>query len=170
LYRRFSGLIPPEKPSPFVPPGGLARAGGSCSHGLSDLSGSPAAEPFRTSSTRPKIPFHPWNPAPLRKPNSWAIGFLSQRPGGLPPKRAPARMAFFTNCRLQPLEEMSRMRTIFSSQGSRIPHGLRGAPLCNRLPPAYREVGHRLGASLGGFLRPAEHPGLLVPSFRLRLS
>jgi hypothetical protein len=41
------------------------------------------------------------------------------------------------------------MRTIFSSQGSRIPRGLRGAPLCNRLPPAFRKVGHRLGASLG---------------------
>jgi len=136
LYRRFSGLIPPGKPSPFVPPGGLARVGGSCSHGLSDLSGSPAADPSRKSSTPPGIPFHPSDPTSLRKPNPQVLGFLCQRPGCLPPKRAPARLAFLTNCRLQPFEEMSRMRTIFSSRGSRIPRGFRGAPLCNRLPPA----------------------------------
>jgi len=136
LHRRFSGLLPPGKPSPFVPPGGLTRVGGSCSRGLYDLSGAPAADPLRKSSTPPEIPFRPWNPAPLQEPNSRAIGFLCQRPGFLPPKRAPARMAFSTDCRLQPLEEMSRLRTIFSSRGSRTPHGLRGAPLGNRPPPA----------------------------------
>jgi hypothetical protein len=136
LHRRFSGFIPSEKPSPYMPPGGLVRARGNCSLGLSDLSGSPAANPFRRSSPPPEIPFRPWSPTPLREPDSWAIGFPCRRPGCLPPKRAPARMAFPTNCRLRPLREVNRPRTIFSSRGSRIPHGLRRTPLSDLLPPA----------------------------------
>jgi hypothetical protein len=38
-YRRFSGLLPPEKPCPLLPPDGLGRDGTACSSERYDLSG-----------------------------------------------------------------------------------------------------------------------------------
>jgi hypothetical protein len=51
LPRRFSGLLPPRKPSPFVPPKCLAWVGSFCSLEPFDLSGFPSHDPWKRAST-----------------------------------------------------------------------------------------------------------------------
>lgn len=59
LYRRFSGLLPPEKPCSFLHPDVLRRVGASCSLGLSNLSGSPSADPPKRASPSLRSPSRP---------------------------------------------------------------------------------------------------------------
>jgi hypothetical protein len=66
LPRRFSGLLPPRKPCPFVPSGGLVRTGANCSLELSDLSGSPSADPHARSISIPTFPFRSYGTPALR--------------------------------------------------------------------------------------------------------
>jgi hypothetical protein len=115
LHRRSSGFIPPKKPSPFAPPECLTRAGSSCSPGFSTSRASPSAEPIeellplqspscplKTKTLRPRFPGTP--------------GFFFQRLGSLPPKRAPARLAFLT-CRIRyPFERWTRRGLFFQLQ------------------------------------------------------
>lgn len=66
LPRRSSGLLPPGKPCPFVPSGGLVRTGADCSLELSDLSGSPSHDPHSRSIYIPGFPSRSYGETPLR--------------------------------------------------------------------------------------------------------
>lgn len=53
----------------------------------------------------------------LHDPQPEPRGSYFRRPGFFPPKRAPARLTFPTDCHPLPLEKVDPLRTIFSSQG-----------------------------------------------------
>jgi hypothetical protein len=73
---RFSGFLPLKKPCPFSLPKCLARVGTACSLELSDLSGSPSANPSKRASPSPRSPLALETPSPY-EPNVSA-------PQGLP--------------------------------------------------------------------------------------
>jgi len=75
FYRRFSGLIPSKKPSPFLLPEGLVQVGGVCSLGLSHLVGSPSADPRKEAS--------PFSPSPHALTLKSPLDELSPKPQGL---------------------------------------------------------------------------------------
>jgi len=76
LPRRFSGLLPPRKPCPFVLPKCLARVGTSCSLELYDLSGSPSVVPWKRASTS--------FPSPLALTGALPYDKTSGKPQGIP--------------------------------------------------------------------------------------
>jgi len=66
LSRRFSGLLPPRKPCPFVLPECLARVGAYCSPELSGLSGSPSIGAHAGSISILAFLSHSYGPPTLR--------------------------------------------------------------------------------------------------------
>lgn len=113
LPRRFSGLIPPKKPCPFLPPEGLVRVGTDCSLELSDLSGSPSVHPWKRASPSSPSPLTLTGFQPYDKKPHESQGLAGRQLGSLP-LRAPACLAFRILNRLPPLRKIHPPRVIFS--------------------------------------------------------
>jgi len=71
--------------------------------GFMTSEGSPYVNPPRTSFPRLRPPHVLSEKRPFNRNSPEPQGLFCQRPGYLPPKRAPAFLAFLTNWRLQPL-------------------------------------------------------------------
>jgi hypothetical protein len=135
LPRRFSGLLPPGKPCPF-----LSRVFSSgrdrCSPELSDLSGSPSVDPWRRTSPSPPSPLVLMSPQPYDKKPNGPQGIAGRQLGSSPHYRAPACLAFRILNPLPPLTGTHPRRTIFSSPGTPESYGSGEPFLCRRWPPA----------------------------------
>jgi hypothetical protein len=136
LLRRSSGLIPPRKPCPFTPPGGLVRVGAECSLELSDLSGSPSTGSHLGGISTPTFPSRSYGTPILRfgEPMNHRV-FKSRRLGFLP-LRAPACLAFPISMTLPPLKKIRLHRTIFSSRRLFVSHETERTSLWCQRPPA----------------------------------
>lgn len=121
--RRSNGLIPPTEPSPSVLPSLLRRVGGMCSLGPLNLSGSPSVCPLKRSSPPSKSPLALTARQPLDQPATGPQGLFYTRPGVLPPKWAPACLAFLTNCYPHPVKNRDQTTDYFFVSGP--PNSLR---------------------------------------------
>lgn len=121
LPRRSSGLLPPRKPCPFVPPEGLVRVGANCSLELSDLSGSPSIGAHAGGISTPTFPSRSYGTPILRFGTPMIHRVFKRRQLGFLPLRAPACLAFPISMTPPPLERIRPHRTIFSSRRSSIP-------------------------------------------------
>jgi hypothetical protein len=75
-------------------------------------------------------------PPPYEDGNPEPQGLSFERVGSLPPKRAPTRRAFPTDCRSPPFKRSDLSRTIFSSRAPLSSCKERGGSLCDRSPSA----------------------------------
>jgi hypothetical protein len=116
LPLRSGGLLPPRKPCPFVPPGGLVQVGANCSLELSDLSGSPSAGAYAGGVSTPTFPSRSYGIPILRFGTPMIHRVFKRRQLGFLPLRAPACLAFPISMTLPPLKKIRRHRTIFSSR------------------------------------------------------
>jgi hypothetical protein len=114
--RRSSGLLPPGKPCPYLPPGGLVRGGAFCSPELSDLSGSPSIGAHAGGISTPTFPSRSYGIPILRFGMPMIHRVFKRRQFGFLPLRAPACLAFPISMTLPPLRKIRRHRTIFSSR------------------------------------------------------
>jgi hypothetical protein len=117
--RRFSGFLPPVEPYPFLLPEGLVRGGTLALLGLSDFPGSPSDPADPKSVSLPGYPFRSFGTKEVassdpRSPKAFPLNRL----GSLPPKRAPACLAFLAVCPPLPTQSVTRWRTIFSSRSA----------------------------------------------------
>lgn len=101
--RRYSGLIPPEKPFPLTQPNFLRRVGDLCSLGLNHLSGTPSEDPPREASPFTDLPSRSSVPKDLTISGTGSLKVSLSSVRHLPPKRAPACLMFWANCHPPPL-------------------------------------------------------------------
>jgi hypothetical protein len=96
LSRRLSGLRPRRKRCSSQLPDELDRVGASCSHGLSDLSGSPNFRPPKGHLSL-SVPLSFFLPPLLTKRSSRNLRGLRSRSAGFffPHGKTPTRLAFF---------------------------------------------------------------------------
>lgn len=104
-------------------PSVLRRVGGVCSLGPFNLSGSPSVCPLKRSSPPLKSPLALSTRRPLSQPAPGPQGLFCTRPGYLPPKWAPACLAFLTNCYPHPVKNRDQTTDYFFVSGH--PNSLR---------------------------------------------
>jgi len=136
LPRRSSGLLPPRKPCPFMPPEGLVRVGASCSLELSDLSGSPSTGAHAEVIFTPTFPSQSYEVPTLRFGTPITHRVFKRRRLGCLPLRVPACLAFPISITLPPLKKIRLHRTIFSSRRPFVPYEAEGTSLWCQRPPA----------------------------------
>jgi hypothetical protein len=129
-------LAPTQKAVPLMAPQVFSSGRDRCSLELSDLSGSPSADPRKRTSPSFPSPHVLVSPQPYDQKPGEPQGVTDRQLGFSPHYRAPACLAFRTSVSLPPLWRIHPQRTIFSSRSPRMPCGPEGASLCRRWPPA----------------------------------
>jgi hypothetical protein len=121
--------VPPKKPCPFLLPRGLVQGGTTCSLGVraSQVLPQPTPEKELFPLFRPLPSFPATRVAVSRQSGSQGVEVLAL--WHLPPKRAPTRVAFFTDGTVPPLRTNPRRGVFFPLKIPRTLTGLRSLSL-----------------------------------------
>jgi hypothetical protein len=174
--------VPPKKPCPFLLPRGLIQGGTTCSLGVraSQVLPQPTPEKELFPLFRPLPSFPATRVAVSRQSGSQGVEVLAL--WHLPPKRAPTRVAFFTDGTVPPLRTNPRRGVFFPLKIPRTLTGLRslslrprstrlseggtaipGAP-CGDLSPVDRRQTEHFGVGLYEVWAPGRGKRISLPS------